>query len=548
LVASDHRLTFRSRVAGTESGVRTVEVFNPGPAAVSIWVHIVGAAFVSGGPASTCDKLRALPAGEQCAVAVRFVPPSPGSSAGRAEVVDSTGSVVAKVRLSGSAYPTRQPQLPGGALTIDPSLVRFGRQVVGTRSGPAVVRVFNPLDWPVTFTGTVLGGANPGNFRIGRDTCRGQLNRDRSCWVRIRFTPRFVAARTAQLIVTARGGTVPLATLRGRGASSLRSRRNGPLTLAAVDQRCFYAPASPGVWPVAPIQRPHAVRGGFNDPRGSKMVHFGVDVSAHDRAAGLAVRVGTIAGITSVGIPFDEHFELLSSDGVSRYFYYHVHPALGDGARVITGQFTGRIEPGWKHVHLSEIVAGCGLVDPRRPTGILRDASDTEAPFIGPLHAYRATPAAYRPFHLNRRPGPDPASAVSLDDLRGIVDMRARVWDLPRHATSQWPQQPVMVAGVRTYLAPVGKPGRHYGTAVTAFDGSRLIDATRIYRVYAHGTYRINACFTSRRPCTTVVRLHVGGSGFDTRRYPNGNYSYCISAVTIENHIARSCTHVTIRN
>ncbi len=408
--------------------------------------------------------------------------------------------------------------------------------------------MFNPLDWPVTLTGAVLGGADPGNFRIGRETCKGRLDPGRSCWVRVRFTPRFVADRTADLIIRARDGTVPSATLRGRGASSLRSVPNQPLTLATVDHRCFYAPASAGVWPVAPIHRAHAVRGGFNDPRGSDMAHFGVDVAAHDEAPGLAVRAGTIDGITSLGNPSDVHFELASSDGVSRYFYYHVRPALGDGARVDAGQPTGRIEPGWKHVHLSEIVAGCGLVDPRRPTGILRDGADTEAPSIGRLHAYRATPAAYRPFRLDRRPGPDRAKAVPLDHLHGVVDMRARVWDLPRHATSQWPQQPLMVAAVRTFVAPAGRPGRHYAAAFTAFDGSRLIDPTRIYRIYAHGTYRVNSCFTTRRPCTTVIRLHVAGSGLDTRRYPNGTYLYCVAAITIENHITRACTPVTIRN
>ncbi len=136
VVTSDSRLLFGPQGAGTESGVRRFEVFNPGPAPVSIRVHIRGRAFTLAGAASTCGVVGVLRVGEQCAVAVRFIPRAPGARVGMVEVGDPTGSLLTRVRLDGTAYPTQAPQLPGGALTIDPAVVRFGRQVVGTRSGP----------------------------------------------------------------------------------------------------------------------------------------------------------------------------------------------------------------------------------------------------------------------------------------------------------------------------------------------------------------------------------------------------------------------------
>jgi hypothetical protein len=548
LVVSNRRLRFLGQRLDAIGTARVVEVFNPGPGSFRPRVRVHDHAFRLAPAQTTCVQAPILRRGDECAMAVRFAPLTLGRKVGALVLSTRAGVVLARIRLEGVALVSQQPHVVG--LVVRPSVVGFGAHAVGTRSAPRTVTIMNPLAIPVAIARLRLAGAAPGNFRLGRQSCTGTLRPGSMCAARVRFTPRFVAIRTATLVIPAQvaGGPFSVA-LTGRGASRIPSLRNAPLTLAALDRPCFYAHASPGHWPVAPASRPHAIRGGFNDPRGRDQAHFGTDVTAHDQAPALAVRAGTIVGIASVGNPTDEHFELLSSDGVSRYFYYHVHPAVGDGTPVAGGWALGRIEAGFNHVHLSEIVGGCGLVDPRRPTGILRDRANTEAPTIGPLAAYRATAAAFQPFRLDRRPGPDPAIGVPLDALHGVVDMRADVSDLPRHATVRWPQQPLMAAGVRSFLAPVGRPGRHFGGVIQAYDGSRFIDVTRVYRVFAHGTFRINSCFsTKRRTCETVLRLHAAGAGFDTRAFQNGEYLYCVSAITIRGRIGRRCTPVTIRN
>jgi Abnormal spindle-like microcephaly-assoc'd, ASPM-SPD-2-Hydin len=547
LFASDAAVPFRARPVWTRSRARVVEVCNPGPGSVRVHVAVAGAGFRLDRPTTTCARVPALLAGEQCAVGVQFAPTRQGRAHGAATVTGGAGRVLARIQLDGTALAEEAPHL--FVVAVRPAQLRFGRHAVGTRSAPQLVTVSNPEAQPVVIRRVRLAGTSPGNFRIGRQTCTGTLLGGRSCDIRVRFAPRFVAVRTAtlQIVVASPHRAVDVA-LSGRGASSVPSRPDARFTLAGLDRSCFYAPSSPGRWPVAPTGRPHAVRGGFNDPRGRAQAHFGVDVAAHNIASGLAVRSGFVDGIASVGNAADEHFVLESSDGVSRYVYYHVRPRLSDGTRVAGGEALGTIEPGFKHVHLSEIVARCGLVDPRRPTGILRDPADTEAPSIGTLQAYRADRAAYAPFPLDRPPGRGGARQLPLDDLRGVVDMRAEVSDTPRHATVQWPQQTLMAAGVRSFLAPVGREGRHYGRVITAFDGSRLIDPTHVFRVFAHGTYRLNGCFFSHRPCASILRLHVAGSGFDTREFANGNYLYCVSAITIRGRTGHRCTPVTIRN
>jgi hypothetical protein len=404
---SDRRLRFSRRTAGTIGRARVVEVFNAG-ARFRPRISVRGGPFRVAAAETTCARVRVLRAGDECAIAVRFTPQSAGRKRGVLVLATGSGAILARVGLEGAARASQQPHVVG--LAVEPAVVRFGAHAVGTLSAPRSVTVRNPLAVPVGLSRLVLAGASPGNFRMGRDSCTGTLKPGARCTVRVRFAPRFVAIRTATLVIAATvpGGSAS-AELTGRGASRIPSARNTPLTLAAVDRRCFYAPASPGAWPVAPASRPHTIRGGFNDPRGADQAHFGVDVRAHDQAEALAVRAGTIGGTASVGDPTRVHFELLSSDGVSRYFYYHVRPALWDGAAVAAGRGLGRIEPGFDHVHLSEIVSGCGLVDPRRPTGILRDRADTEPPTIGPIRAYRATSSAFRPFRLDRRPGSIPA-------------------------------------------------------------------------------------------------------------------------------------------
>jgi hypothetical protein len=131
-----------------------------------------------------------------------------------------------------------------------------------------------------------------------------------------------------------------------------------------------------------------------------------------------------------------------------------------------------------------------------------------------------------------------------------VVDFRAQVFDMPVRKTRDHPQQPLMVAAVRSWLAPLTKTWRRYGKPITAFDGSTWLSTTQAYyNVMAHGSIHIRSCFTNpARRCDNRYILHAAGLGLDTRRFPDHWYHYCVSALTIQNHRTTKCWPVRIEN
>jgi hypothetical protein len=319
------------------------------------------------------------------------------------------------------------------------------------------------------------------------------------------------------------------------------------LTLARVGRTCFDYPSPPGSSPVYPTGAVPAIRGGFNDPRGLHFAHFGVDVAApHDRAKVYAVVTGRIGDVHRGGA--NARFVLSPTTGprTTRYDYWHVNlTRVAPGAYVRRGQWIGRVVPGQNHVHLSEWNPQCGYIDPRRPTGILPDPVNREEPGMSDLRAFVANAAAFSP----RSYGPDTSTPMALDNLHGRVDFRAEVWDMPVHRTTRWPQQRLMVAGIRSWVAPARNELLRVGPPIFAFRGARLMPPSRVDDVYAHGTYRENECFT--RPqgtCATRLVVHVGGRGIDTAQIPNGSYQFCVAAVTVRNVSHHQCWPITIDN
>jgi hypothetical protein len=322
-------------------------------------------------------------------------------------------------------------------------------------------------------------------------------------------------------------------------------------TLRSVDARCFFAPTAPGGWPFAPTTAVHPVRGSFDEPRSP--VHIGVDVEApRDKAPVYAMQAGTVQDVQP------DHFDVAATDGPHgaylQYWHVSLDPGIKAGTVVHRRERLGHVKAGMLHVHISEYVPGCGLVDPARPTGLLHDPYDTEWPAIGPLTAYAAGARAFVPVAITVPPGTgevaDPAQRMPLGELHGTVDLRAAVTDTPRLKMQHNPQLPLAPAAIRAFLTPAANGRRHLVTH-PIFDGSRLLPTgAKLWRYWAFGTYRQNGCyFDSSQPCGMQIVWHVGGpQGFDTRSVPNGSYRYCVEALTIAGVDGRRCTRVTIAN
>jgi hypothetical protein len=128
-----------------------------------------------------------------------------------------------------------------------------------------------------------------------------------------------------------------------------------------------------------------------------------------------------------------------------------------------------------------------------------------------------------------------PRTTPPLNPARGVP--------FPEHA-----QTP---AAIRGWLAPAGAISRHIGS-VWRFNGAHHMLSADVYRFWAFGTYRHDACYYSWRDvtatCAQAVIWHVAGLGFDTRTVPNGRYLYCVQAITDASVKAMRCLGITIAN
>jgi hypothetical protein len=346
-----------------------------------------------------------------------------------------------------------------------------------------------------------------------------------------------------------------------RSATVVRAApvRNTRFTLSSVDG-CFFVPPPPGgtVWPLAPVDRPHGIRGSFNGVRGISP-HFGVDVEALVNQAPVHSIASGYVSAMKQGV---NHFSVRTLDQDHFLDYYHVVPlsTLHRGSWVAAGQLIGHVVKAYYHVHVAERDQPCGWINPMRPTGPLHVAANGEQPTIGPLHAYVANRAAFRRFDTGKNPKleTDPATPLELTDLHGLVDMRAEIHDWPTKRMVERPQLELETAAIRAYLAPRFNRLEHVSRMKLIFDGATLLNPARfgtsIWHLWAFGTWRDSSGYFDKGP---NARTHLGAAyvwhvagvlGLHTTRYRNGDYQYCVQALTINGVRGTRCTPVAIHN
>lgn len=96
-----------------------------------------------------------------------------------------------------------------------PSTLSFPTVVVGSATGGSI-SIYNPEPGEATIQAANIGGANPGDFRIGSQTCVAKLPENSGCEFTIVFEPQAGGARTATLTVMAAGQPAIVGTLEGQ--------------------------------------------------------------------------------------------------------------------------------------------------------------------------------------------------------------------------------------------------------------------------------------------------------------------------------------------
>jgi Cep192 domain 4/HYDIN/CFA65/VesB-like, Ig-like domain len=184
-ILSVPNLTFPSQQVGTTSPVQNVILTDNGSATLGITSIVADGDFAE---TNTCGT--SLAAGASCTISVTFTPTTFGSRGGGVTITDnaSTGSTQV-IGLSGSAF--------SGTVSLSPTSLLFGNQVVGTTSAAQTVTLTNASSAPLTITGL----SKPSDFSV-TSACPAQpatLAGGASCTISVNFSPTFKGTAAEQV-------------------------------------------------------------------------------------------------------------------------------------------------------------------------------------------------------------------------------------------------------------------------------------------------------------------------------------------------------------
>ena len=273
-------------------------------------------------------------------------------------------------------------------------------------------------------------------------------------------------------------------------------------------------------WPLKPFDRPHPVRGNFDDPRvgfvGDELAsnfHFGVDISAADGTAVYAVAPG-------IASRHADYVDVLTSSGRG-FGYWHIAPAVKNHQAVKQGTLLGHVLRGWGHVHFAENLNGV-YVNPLR-RGALTPYADTTPPTVEEVTISSA------------------GKPVDPTKVSGVVDLICDAYDVPQvDPPWPWQQSRVTPALLRWRIVRAdGQPATHWKTAVD-FRFALLPDGL-FNLVYAAGTKPNRA----NRPGRYVFYLDEGWS---SATLPDGSYRLVVGAWDTRGNGGYGSLQLTIAN
>jgi hypothetical protein len=201
---------FGAHATGTTSATQTFTVTNTGGVdSGGVTTGVTGDTSQFSTGASTCSSQTLAPGGT-CTVDFAFAPTTTGTKNVTLEATGAPGGT-ATSELTGSA-------ITPANLTIVPTSHAFPDTARGGASAPQTFTVTNTGEAESSAIGTLLTGANIGEFEISNDDCDGEtLAGGDSCTVDTSFKPTTNGSKSASLVATAMVGGTASATLDGTG-------------------------------------------------------------------------------------------------------------------------------------------------------------------------------------------------------------------------------------------------------------------------------------------------------------------------------------------
>jgi hypothetical protein len=142
-----------------------------------------------------------------------YSPSSPSSFGGFTSAVPIVFLEVDAPDVPGNQWATMDNLIVGTlppALSLDPTDVDFGSQLVGSSSGPQAVEIENTGGDDLEIGALALSGAHAGDFSITADGCSNEtLAPGATCSFSVDFSPSATGARTAQVDVPSNAPSSP---------------------------------------------------------------------------------------------------------------------------------------------------------------------------------------------------------------------------------------------------------------------------------------------------------------------------------------------------
>jgi hypothetical protein len=205
VTVSPTSLNFGNQKVAITSAAKAVTFSNPNVVPVTITGISVSGDF---GESDNCPVAPALLGpGGSCTITVTFTPTVIGPRTGLLSIADNGTGSPQKVTLSGTGTL---------ALTVSPTILNFGNQLVGTTSTAKTVTVSNPNGAPITISSVV--GSAP--FAVS-STCPiapSALGALTTCTISVTFTPAVKGTQSGTVTIAYTGtGSPQKVTLTGKG-------------------------------------------------------------------------------------------------------------------------------------------------------------------------------------------------------------------------------------------------------------------------------------------------------------------------------------------
>jgi len=211
-------LSFGDDVVGNKTDAQPVTLTNTGNAPLIITTfHIAGADAADFSQGADCPVSPSyLPAGASCTIYVAFMPHSPGSKSAAFEIGDNAPDSPQTVSLTGNG-------ILAGAVSLSPSSLAFGDQLVGTRSDAQAVTVTNTGEGPVALSSFQITGVDAADFAQGAQcpVSPDVLPPGSSCTIYVSFGPDSGGQKSASLVIGDNAADSPqTVALSGSGIST----------------------------------------------------------------------------------------------------------------------------------------------------------------------------------------------------------------------------------------------------------------------------------------------------------------------------------------